>query len=72
LLWLADAEAKEKDLLSDEVLACMSGNSLPAGGEVEDKESESSDESEDVGDEEECNDDCISDSDDDENCSGQE
>ena len=73
-LWLADAEAREKDLLSTEVLACMSGNPSPAGREeAEDDESsdssdESGDEGDDEGDDKESN--CGSDSDDD-NDSGQ-
>ena len=42
-LWLGDAEEKEKTLLSGDVLACMSGNSMPAGSEEEEEEDLSDD-----------------------------
>ena len=42
-LWLGDAEEKEKTLLSGDVLACMSGNSMPAGSEEEEDLSDDDD-----------------------------
>jgi hypothetical protein len=47
-LWLDDAEQKEESILTSEVLACMSGNTLPAGNEEEEELSDDDDLDDDV------------------------